>query len=121
KKSSEFGSYLPQALANEDSVVVKNALALIGELRDTTLIDTLSSMLDQKKFVPSVLSALGKMKTDNAVQLLEGYMNSPSERVRVIVARGFLLTDTPRSNELLSQMKDDTSFLIRTMYKLKKK
>ncbi|MBC8382526.1 MAG: HEAT repeat domain-containing protein [Candidatus Cloacimonetes bacterium] len=121
KKSSEFGSYLPQALANEDSVVVKNALALIGELRDTTLIDTLSSMLDQKKFVPSVLSALGKMKTDNAVQLLEGYMNSPSERVRVIVARGFLLTDTLRSNELLSQMKDDTSFLIRTMYKLKKK
>ncbi len=119
KKSSEFGSYLPQALANEDSVVVKNALALIGELRDSTLIDTLSLMLDQKKFVSSVLSSLGKMKTDSAVQLLENYMNSSSERIRVIVARGFLLTDTPRSIDLLRQMKDDPSFLIRTMYKLK--
>ena len=60
------------------------------------------------------------MKTDRAVQLLEKYMHSPSERIRVIVARGFLKIDTPESLELLSMMKDDTSFLIRTMYKLKK-
>jgi len=114
------GVYLPKALADEDSVVVKNSLALIGELHDSTLIDILSAMLDKKKYIPSVLSSLGKMKTDGAVQLLEKYMNSPSERIRIIVARGFLLADTPRSIELLSKMKDDSSFLIRTMYKLKK-
>ena len=120
KESTVFGVYLPKALADEDSVVVKNSLALIGELHDSTLIDILSAMLDKKKYIPSVLSSLGKMKTDGAVQLLEKYMNSPSERIRIIVARGFLLADTPRSIELLSKMKDDSSFLIRTMYKLKK-
>jgi len=120
KKSTEFGAYLPKALADEDSVVVKNSLALIGELRDSTLIDSLSILLDKKKYITSVLSSLGNMKTDRAVQLLEKYMHSPSERIRVIVARGFLKIDTPESLELLSMMKDDTSFLIRTMYKLKK-
>ncbi len=120
KKSNKFGLYLPQALVDEDSVTVRNAIALIGELKDSTMIDTLLKVIPDKRYTGSVLAALGTIGTSRSTNILKEYIDSPSEKVRVIVARGFLKIDSPESIELLGTMKDDPSFLIRTMYKLKK-
>jgi len=122
KESEFFKEYLPKALKSlEDSVTVRNAIALISELKDSTMIDTLLNVMPDKRYTGSVLLALGTIGTSRSVNILKEYMHSPSERIRVIVARGFLKIDTPESIELLGMMKDDPSFLIRTMYKLKKK
>lgn len=120
KKSKIFSEFLPCALTDEDSVVVRNTIALIGEIKDSTMIDTLLTVLPDKRYEVSVLSSLGDIGTEKCIAILKEYMNSPSEKVRVIVARGFLKIDTQESLELLGEMKDDSSFLIRTMYKLKK-
>jgi len=121
KESKIFQDYLPKALHSlEDSVTVRNTIALIGELKDSTMIDPLLKVIHDERYTRSVLSALGTIGTDRSISILKEYMDSPSEKVRVIVARGFLEIDTPGSIELLGMMKDDPSFLIRTMYKLKK-
>jgi len=121
KKSEIFKEYLPKALhALEDSVTVRNAIALLGELKDSTMIDTLLIVMPDKRYTGSVLAALGTIGTSRSTHILKEYMDSPSEKVRVVVARGFLKIDTSESIELLGMMKDDSSFLIRTMYKLKR-
>ena len=119
KESKVFSDYLPRVLTDEDSVVVRNAIALIGEIKDSTMIDTLLTVLPVERYEVSVLSALGEIGTNKSIEILQQYMMSPSEKVRVIVARGFLKIDTPESLGLFEEMKDDPSFLIRTMYKLK--
>ncbi len=121
KESKVFSDYVPRALTDEDSVTVRNAIALIGEIKDSTMIDTLLSVLSDKRYELSVLSTLGDIGTKKSIEILKRYMNSPSEKIRVVVARGFLKIDAPESMELLGEMKDDPSFLIRTMYKLKQK
>ena len=58
------------------------------------------------------------MKSDQSTRILEDYIISDSEKLRVIAARGLKKIDTEMSRELLLSMKDDNSFLIKTMVKL---
>ena len=118
EKSDELDKYFPQLLLHQDSLYVKNTIALIGELADTTYIDSLQIFLERKKYLPAVLSALGKMKTNKCTEILEDFIDSPSEKIRVIVAGGLKKIDSPKSRNLLLKMKNDKSFLIRTMVKL---
>ena len=121
KNSEEFRNYIPLALHNSDSLVAKNAIRFIGELADTSYIDSLKILITQNRYIPTVLSTLGKMKSDKSTAILQDFITSPSERLRVITARGLKQIDTELSRQLLISMKNDPSFLIRTMVRLIKK
>ncbi len=121
KKSVEFNDILIKALEHSDSLWVKNSISLLGETADSTSISNLQQFLIQKKYINTTLSALGKMKTDKATEILKNYGNSNSEKTRVIVARGLKKIDTELSRKYLFEMKDDDSFLIKTMIKFMEK
>jgi len=118
KESREFRKYISPALHHSDSLWVKTTISLLGELADSTYIDTLNTFLQKGKYKPTVLSALGKMKSDQSTIILQKYMDSNSEKLRVITARGLKKIDSKMSRELLLTMKDDRSFLIRSLIKL---
>jgi len=118
EKSDELQKYFPQLLHHQDSLFVKNTIGLLGDLADSVYIDSLETFVSARKYLPTVLSALGKMKTDKCTRILQEFINSPSEKIRVIVARGLKKIDSPKSRKLLLTMKNDSSFLVRMIVKL---
>ena len=119
--SDEFRVYWSELLNNSDSLIVKNTISIIGEVSDTTYIDTLYSFLKRGEYSNNVLSALGKMKTEYAVEILKKYRFVESEKTRVIVARGLKNTDSELSNDYLLEMINDESFLVRSMLRMMEK
>ncbi len=119
-KSEVFPDFLLKALTHEDSLWNKNAIAFLSEIGDSIYIDTLTTFISKKKYVNTVLSALGGFKCDKAVNILKDYAEDDSERRRIIVARSLKEIDIPLSRKYLYQMKNDKSFLIKTMIKLAK-
>lgn len=118
KQSTEFPKYFEAALAHEDSLIVKNTIALIGELADSTFFFYIEDFLSQEKYVPSCLGCLGSLKTDEGTELLANYITSQNEKWRIITARSLKKIDSEKSREYLYSMKNDSSFLIRTMVEL---
>jgi hypothetical protein len=121
QKSKALQYYFPQALENQDSLVVKTTMSLIGELKDSTYIPQLAGFLAQKKYVTSVLSALGQIPSSQSLLLLQGYLHSPLEKERIVVARGLKSMATKESWDLLKQMRNDPSFLIQVIVRLQEK
>ncbi len=115
KESEAFKEKLFTTLSSSDSLVVKNALALIAGTADSTLIDFLSELLQQKKYVPSSLSALGSIQTQSSLDLLRPFVAHSSERYRFIAARSLMNLKSPEAAELLQSLRDDPSFLVRTL------
>lgn len=118
RESEIFHSYLKRGLTHEDSLWVKNTISLIGDLADSTYISGLQVLLEEGKHQTTVLSALGKIKTAKSTDILSGYIDSESEKIRVITARGLKNIGSENAYEILKSRKDDDSFLIRTMVKL---
>jgi hypothetical protein len=90
-------------------------ISIAGEVRDSTKIGDLQRFLQEKKYVNTVLSSLGKFKNKEATELIGEYRFNDSEKTRVIVARGLKSQDSEESRQLLLEMSDDPSFLIKTM------
>ncbi len=118
RDSKVFNPYLLQALAHDDSLVVKNAIALLGSTRDTLHIPELAKFLDAHRFETTVLGALGAMRCDQVLPILQKYIHADDEKTRVIVARGLKRIDSPRSKELLASMAKDPSFLVQAMVRM---
>ena len=118
KESKAFEDYIPQGLTHEDSLWQKNTIALVGALEDDHYLGELADFAKRGQYKTSALSAIGSIKSNRATRILEAYRNDPSEKVRVIVARGFMHIDTDRSRKMLQSMREDSSFLIRTMVRL---
>ncbi|MCD4828006.1 MAG: hypothetical protein K8R90_01065 [Candidatus Cloacimonetes bacterium] len=118
KESEVMADFIQPALVHEDSLWQKNAIALIGEMEAEDYLDQLAEFAASGQYKTAALSALGKLKTDRATSVLERYRSDPSEKVRVIVARGLKHIDTARSREKLAGMSNDSSFLVRTMVRL---
>ncbi len=119
KKSKEIKKYFPTLLGDSDTLVVKNTIALIGELKDSSYLETFKTFLNENKFVKSVLSALGNIKSDESAELLSRYVNSKNEIYRVIVAKGLFKINSAKAKEILEKMKKDNSFLIKAMFMIK--
>ncbi len=117
-KSIEFSKYIPGGLAHTDSLIVKNCIAIVGELADTTFFEQIVSFLYNKKYVSASLSCMGSFKTDETVDVLAKYVTSENEKWRIITARSLKKIDSEKSRNLLLSMSDDNSFLIRTMIDL---
>lgn len=118
KKSKEFSKYYSKGLNHTDSLVIKNTILLISTNKDSTHFNKLESFLNEKKYVNSVLQAFGSFKGTKFVRILEKYIYDSSEKRRFIVARSLKRINTLESNLVLGKMKNDESFLIRTIIKL---
>lgn len=120
EKSTTFQEFIPELLQHQDSLWVKNTISLIGEMNDSTYVDTLKSFVEKKKYLKTTLSALGNIKSNKSVDILNNFIKDDSEKIRVIVARGLKNIDTDYSRALLNEMENDPSFLIQTMIRLLK-
>jgi hypothetical protein len=118
KNSEHFRSKLSQGLAAEDSLAVKNAISLAGDLKLDEYLDTLAGFIQDKKYLPATISALGNFSNDKAVALIIRFLDSPSEHLRFITARSLKSIDSELSRTYLLKMADDDSFLVRTTVKL---
>ncbi|MBN1327182.1 MAG: HEAT repeat domain-containing protein [Candidatus Cloacimonetes bacterium] len=118
ENSKYFREFFPELLQHEDTLVIKNTINIIGDLKDTTYIEVLTDFLSDGKYVNTVLASLGNMKTDKVSDILAEYRTSGIEKTRIIAARGLHNINSAYSRELLMQMSDDPSFLIRTMIRL---
>ncbi|MDZ4121155.1 MAG: HEAT repeat domain-containing protein, partial [Candidatus Cloacimonadaceae bacterium] len=117
KNSTFFKAGLFRTLSSEDSLAVKNSMALISATGDSLLLDFLADLLNAKKYVPAALGTLGNITTQRSIELLAGYMNHASERYRYITARSLSALKMPEAYELLRLYEDDPSFLVRTLIK----
>jgi HEAT repeat protein len=121
EKSPELRKYFQQGLENPDSLIIKNTMALIGDLKDSTYVPQLATFLRNKQYVTATLSTLGDLGTDQCIDLLAAYMHSTNEKERITVARGFKAINKPRAKKLLHDMANDPSFLIQAMVRLQEK
>ena len=106
---------LNQGLEHEHFRAVSNTIYIIGELQDSSFVETFENMLSENNNVNSILSALGKLKTEKSIDLLEGYINVENPYTKVITARSLKSINTDRSIEILKRLKDDDCFLIQSM------
>jgi hypothetical protein len=109
---------LSEGLDHEIPRGVSNTIFLIGETRDVTYLDTFAEMLSEERFINPILSALGRLETEQSIDLLKQFIKTDNVYRRVIVARSLRTLNTPRSLELLLTMKDDGCFLIWSMIEL---
>ena len=119
KNSSQAKEKLSLGLKHKHFRAVSNTIYIIGELQDTTFIDTFENMLNENKNINSILSALGNMKTSKSIDLLEQYINSDNPYTKVITARSLKSINTTRSIDILNTLKNDNCFLIQSMIRKK--
>jgi hypothetical protein len=117
-RSEFFKPMLKKALHHTDSLCVKNAISLLAEMKDDSILENLQFFLSQNRYLPTVLSALGSFASDASVSLLKEYMYSDSERIRFITARSLKKINTQESLQYLQQMKNDSSFLLKSMTRI---
>jgi len=109
---------LSDGLQHEHSRAIRNTIYIIGELADSSFLEIFEKMLEEELYVSSILSALGNIKTEKSVDLLEKYIDTNDIYVKVTLARSLLSINSDRSIELLLKFKDDDCFLIMSMIKL---
>ncbi len=110
-----FTNLLLEGMQSADSDIVKTCLGLLAEIEYPGLEEMIKPLLSLDDYRTAVISALGSIKTPQASGLLEGFINDPSEKIRVITARSLKNQDTDKSRTILLSMKDDPSFLIRSL------
>ena len=109
---------LSAGLKHEHHRAVSNTIYLIGELKDSSFLESFEIMLNKKKNINSILAALGKINTEKSVDLLEAYINSENAYQQVIVARSLKSLNTVRSLVLLKTLKEHNCFLIKSMVRM---
>lgn len=118
KASPIYRSRISEGLQAADTLVVKNTIAIIGELSDSTYTAQLKSFLDNRKFVTVCLGTLGDIKSAGSVSLLANWIHVPEEQFRVTAARGLRFINSQDSLAILRQMDKDPSYLVRCMIRL---
>lgn len=115
KNSELMVSKLYAALQDTDSLKVKNSIALLSEKADSTLADSLAVFLQHNKYIPTVLSALGYLKTGQSLAMIQPWLQHQTEKYRYLAARSLKVMNTPESMQLLREMRNNSSFLIKAM------
>ncbi len=118
KNCDKLTPYIITELSNEDSLVAKQCISLIGELKDSTYIELYKPFLENDKYTNNVLGALSEINCAESVNILLGYRESKNEKRRVIVARSLQAIDRKESEAAFLEMGNDESFIIQTMIKI---
>jgi hypothetical protein len=114
-KSELMKTALYTVLHDADSLKVKNAIGLFAEIGDSLAVDSVSVFLEQKKYIPTVLSSLGYLKSSKAMGLIKPWLSHQTEKYRYIAARSLKAMNTKESLAELRKMANDKSFLIKAM------
>lgn len=115
KKSELMRTSLYAVLHDADSLKVKNSIALIAEQGDSLAVDSLAVFLAQNKYIPTVLSALGNIKSRKSLELIAPWMSHHTEKYRYLAARSLKVLNSEESIVELRKMANDSSFLIKAM------
>lgn len=120
QKSSLFRARFAGLLSGTDSLAAKQTIALIASVGDSTFIDSLLSLARQRRYVPSVISALGAFKDKRSIPVIAPYLTNTDERWRFIAARSIKGIGGAEAVALLKQRRDDPSFLIQALVRMLK-
>jgi len=114
-KSELMRTSLYTVLHDADSLKVKNSIALIAEQGDSLAVDSLAVFLNQNKYIPTVLSALGGIKSQRSLELILPWTAHQTEKYRYLAARSLKALNSDASLTELRKMASDSSFLIKAM------
>ncbi len=118
KNSELFRMTFDMGFEHPDSLVVKKYISLTADLADSTHVGRLKQFLKDKMYVTTVLSAIGSFKNDESLEILSDYTDSSSERIRFTVASILKSFKTDKADEILFTMKEDESFLVRSLIRI---
>ena len=102
-------------LATEDSLANKNAIALIGSLELEDLIAPIINFYESDKYTLTCMSAFASFKQDKYIPYITKYSTSSNEKIRFAVASALKTIDSDLAKAELKKMKQDKSFLVRTL------
>jgi len=120
KHFSEFKDtsayYLYQGLEAENDTIVRNSIYLLGELEIEGAADTLTAMLEAQRadsLAGSLISALGKLKAEQAAPAIIKYADHQKERMRILAADAFSKIKDARAIPVLIDDLSDEYFTVR--------
>ncbi len=90
-----------------------NAIYFLGEMKDTSAVDSLLPMLKGKKTRISVISALGKIADPRAVPRIIDYRRDKKQPVRYMVAKALAGFADPRGIPAMIDFLDDDYLIVR--------
>lgn len=106
---------LVDPLIAEDSLANKNAISLVSTLEMAEYIPLILSFYDNKQYTLACISALASFKDDTYIPHILRYLDSPNEKLRFAVASALKSIDSDLARKELAVMKEDSSFLVRTL------
>ncbi|TKJ43640.1 hypothetical protein CEE36_02860 [candidate division TA06 bacterium B3_TA06] len=108
--------YLYQGLEADNDTIVRNSIYLLGQLEIEGAADTLIKKLEDKRndsLAGSLVSALGKLKANQAVPAIVHYADHHKERMRILVAEAFSKIKDERAVPVLIDDLSDPYFTVR--------
>lgn len=108
-------SSLIEPLTSQDSLAHKNAISLVASFKNKELVPIIVEFLNEGKYISTCVSALASFKEDQYLPLITKYIDSPNEKVRFALAGALKSIDTELANQEIVKMKNDSSFLVRTL------
>ena len=108
--------YLYRGLEADNDTIVRNSIYLLGQLEIEGAADTLVKKLEDKRndsLAGSLVSALGKLKADQAFPAIVKYADHPKQRMRILVAEAFSKIKDERAVPVLIDDLSDPYFTVR--------
>ncbi len=108
--------YLYQGLEADNDTIVRNSIYLLGQLGIEGAADTLIKKLEDKRndsLAGSLVSALGKLKAEQAFPAIVPYADHPKQRMRILVAESFSKIKDERAVPVLIDDLSDSYFTVR--------
>lgn len=118
KNSSLANSLISYGLNSSEEREVRNAIRLIGDIKDISYLDQLEAFIADKKYLGTILSVYGEIADERCSNTLANFTDSENIYIRVITARSLRKINSELSISFLKQMKDDNCFLIKSMIRL---
>lgn len=115
EKSKTAQNRLIEPLVSEDSLAVKNAISLIASLKLEEFIPPIIKFYEAEKYTLTCISAFASFKQDEYIPYISRYSSSPHEKIRFAVASALKTIDTDLAKREIAKLKDDKSFLVRTL------
>ncbi len=108
--------YIYAGIHDDNDTVKINCIRLLGDLKDTSSVDTLISLLKvekKKKVIRSIIFALGEIGVSRAAKVIEPYVSSRDMRMRLVSVIALKKLKDEDSIECLFKALEDEYFIIR--------
>ena len=116
KLRDDARKYILENLTSENDTVRRNCIWLLGEIKDTSSVDTLLRLLQSEKnykFIARIITALGKIGDTTATVHIMPFMEHEKEVVRISCAEALGKIGDPRATGSLIEGLGDPLFTVR--------